>query len=577
MLRRGILVFLSLVLLAPAVCRTAEETSGQTSDSVLLSNMSMWQGHQYLKEGRPDLAAEAFMKAAGYARTSPRPHFMLARLHLRRSLMDAVLEFATGVKLLLADFSYQSFFLSNLLLVVLLAIGIAAYVAIISVLARYARTIWFSIFLTFSPAFGERSLKIMVASSIAAFFILLSGLSLIAMVTWAAIIGSALAWRYATASDRRVMVGFLVFLVAFVPIFDLTARVVSTQHSGSPTKIVALAGDTTEERLARVAKTNKVLAENDPIGEFMRGLLYLRTGEDALAIEHFNLASKFTRNNAAILNNIGIAFHNLGSYREAQKAFQEALRYGPREALIHYNYSQTLNSLLYYDVAQEEIAKASSLDFDLTRSLVTAKDRPTMIPMTLATEVLWELAMQPENKMLKSPYHPTESGWPGLLVLALLAASAFMLMRGAKLPARCDICESVIGSQIVKRKRRDVLCPECRAIKQANADDNDALEKELEQRVTRLETRKGILTLVLGFLAPGSTYHLLGSKIKGFLLSVVIFTLLIVMVTGGGPMKPVPQLDLGRSFGWGIIVFVAVYALYAWRSVLLVVRSSREE
>jgi tetratricopeptide (TPR) repeat protein len=576
LLGKTLLAYTVLIALLPA-CFASGEPPPENGDSQLLSNLYMWQGQQHLKQGRSDLAAEAFVKAADYMRTSPYPHFMLARLHLRRSLMDAFLEFATGLKLLMADFAGQSLVLSNLILAVFLAVGIAAYVAAIVILVRHARTVWLSLLLTFSPMFGEKHLRVLMALAVVTFLVMLSGLSLLAVLTWAIVIGSGLIWRYASASERRMTIGFLVYLVAFVPFFDTTMRVASTQHPSSPTKIAALAGQKSESEFARVARTNEVLSENNPIGEFMRGLLCLRTGDPESAIEHFNLASKLVPNNVATLNNIGVALHNLGRYREAQAKFEEALRKGSKTALIHYNYSQTLNALLLYDVAQNELARASALDFDLVRSLVTSTDKPHLVPMNLDNAVLWGLAMHPSNELLASGYHPTESAWPGLLLLAALTAAAFMLARKAQLPARCDVCETLVKVRVTKRKRREFLCPDCKAIKQANADDNDAIEKQMENRVGRLETRRGIAHLVLGLVVPGSTYHLLGSKVTGFVLSVVVFTAFVAMVGGGGPIGRSPHIGAERSYPWAVILFGIVYGLYAWRSVMLVLRTPGEE
>lgn len=576
MLGRTLLAYAVLLALLPA-CLASGEAPLEGGDSQLLSNLQMWQGQQHLKEGRPDLAGEAFVKASEFMRTSPYPHFMLARLQLRRSLMDAFLEFGTGLKLMMADFTGQSLALSNLLLTVFLAVGLAAYVAVLVILVRHAKTVWLSLLLTFSPTVGERHLKTLIALAVIAFLVMLSGLSLLAVLTWAAVIGSGLVWRYASSSERRMTIGFLIYLVAFVPFFGAAMHVVSTQHPSSPTKIAAVVGQKSESEFARVARTNEVLSENNPIGEFMRGLLYLRTADYETAIEHLNLASKLAPNNAATLNNVGVALHNLGRYREAQAKFEEALRQSSKQPLIHYNYSQTLNALLLYDVAQNELAKASSMDFDLVRSLVTSGDKPQLMPMNLDNAVLWGLAMHPKSELLTSGYHPTESGWPGLLVLVGLTVAAFMLARKAKLPARCDICESLVKVQVSKRKRREFLCPDCKAIKQANADDNDAIERQIENRVGRLETRRSIAHLVLGLVVPGSTYHLLGSKIIGFVLSVVVFAAFIAMASGGELIGRSPHIGFERSYAWAVVLFAVVYGLYAWRSVMLILKTPSEE
>jgi tetratricopeptide (TPR) repeat protein len=374
-----------------------------------------------------------------------------------------------------------------------------------------------------------------------------------------------------------MMVALAGFLIAFTPLFDLTTRVVSTQHPDSPTRIDALDRDTFEAGMARLAAADGPLSESDPVGQFMRGLICLKGGQYGLAVDHFTRLSKLGGNDAAVLNNIGVAYHNLGRFKEAQAQFEKALKSGPREALIHYNYSQTLNALLYYDRAQAELTKASGLDFDLTRSLVTSKEKPTLIPMGVRTGVLWDMAMASRNKTVKSAYNPIESSWDGMLVLVGLTGAAFVLMRKSRLPARCDICERIVKAQVAKRKRRELLCPDCRAIKQVNADDNDALEKQIEQRVSGLETRRSIAGLVVGVIVPGGAYYLRGSKVKGFFFAFAIFVLLAIVLCGGGPIRHTPQLEIGASIGWALVCLILIYGLCVWRSVMLVLRTTEEE
>jgi hypothetical protein len=563
-------VALLLVGLVGVPCRGADAQAVGSDDPTLLFGVHMWEGHRLLQQGQQALAADAFLTATRYSRWSPYPHFMLARVYARRSLMDSLLEYGAGIKMFAADFASQSVVASNLVICLLLAIALSIYVAVGVILARHAKTLWCSVFLTYSPTLGENCVRLLAAIFIGTLVVLISGLSPVAAVTWVALVGCGLSWRYASRSERRVMICFAAFLVLLVPAVNLTSQLVSTQHPDSPTKIAALGGATTEAELIRLAELRDLPPEKDPVGEFTRGLVDLKRENYLGAIDHFNTAAIGSSSHAAVLNNIGLALHGLGRYAEAKTKFEESLRFAPSEALIHYNYSQTLNALLFFDMAQDHLAMASGLDFDLTRSLVTAGDKPVMVPMSLDANVLWGLAAHPANRMFNLTYHPIEAGWVGLAVVAALTALGFFLVRKARQPARCDICGGLLKARVAKRKRRDLLCRQCRAIKQANADSNDRLEKALEERVASLSTRRTLTRIALGLAIPGSTHHLLGSRARGFLFSAVVFTALALAASGGGPLKPLPRFDLDGTAAWAIILLIAVYAVYAWRAIKLV-------
>lgn len=572
--KSAVAAYLVVLLVAGAACPGTADQPLRADDPILLYSVHMWQGHQYLDQGKPDLAAEAFLRAAREARWSPHPHFALARAYARRSAMDSLLELGVGLKLLAADFTGQSLALSNLLILLLVGVALATYVAVGVVLARHAKTMWFSVFLTFSPTLGEKQVRMMVAIAVAAVVLLISGLSPVGAATWLAVLGSGLAWRYATRSERRVMVGFVAFLILFVPVFEATVRLVSSQHPASPTKIAALGGVASEVELARIAEIRNLPPEKDPVGEFTRGLVELKRQEYQKAIVHFNTASLGSHSHAAVLNNVGLALHGLGRHADAKAKFEEALTVAPGQALIHYNYSQTLNSMLFFDLAQEQLSLASGLDFELTRSLVTGGEKPTLVPMGLDVGVFWALAADPANNLFKAAYHPVEAGWIGIAALAALTALAFTLVRRVRLPARCDVCGILIRTKVAKRKRRELLCRECKAIKQANADSNERLERGLEERVARLASRGTLMRIVLGLLVPGCAHHLVGWRLRGFLLSVAVFTTLALAVTGGGPVKSLPRFDLGGSSAPATVLFIVVYIIYAWRVVALALKAS---
>jgi hypothetical protein len=244
--------------------------------------------------------------------------------------------------------------------------------------------------------------------------------------------------------------------------------------------------------------------------------------------------------------------------------------------VIHYNYSQTLNELLRYDLAQEELAKASLLDFDLTRTLMTEEKGPSLVPMNLQTRVLWQLAFNADRGILDIDYHPVESGTAGTLILIALAGLALAAMRRADCPARCEMCDRPVRSRVAKRRRKDILCRDCHRIKASNANDHQRLEHEYERHLGKLRLRRTVLNVAVGLLVPGTAYHLSGKRFKGFMISFAVLSLLILALTGGALIKPVPHFNLDPMSGWALPAFILVYAIYAWRSTVIAIQTARE-
>jgi tetratricopeptide (TPR) repeat protein len=577
LLTRPFLVVSAITVLWASMCvADAGLTEEPSGPSIVASDIYVWKGDQHMREGRLDLATECYLKASRYMRTSPSPHFALARVYVRRSPMDAFLEFATGLKLLISDFFYQSLIVSNLMVIALLAASAAIYIAVMVIVIRHSRTVWLSAMLSMPPVLKGRYPSTVILASILAFFVILSGRSPVGVITWTAVVGCGLLWRFASASERRTVVGFAVFLVLVGVILKSTMLIVSTQHPDSPLRLAALADRVGMKALDRAFDGRPTLEKGGAVNNFMQGLQYVTAGKYARAIERLEAASETDPDNAAILNNLGVALYGLGRFEQARKKFEEAVEFGPREAVIHYNYSQTLNELLRYDLAQEELAKASLLDFDLTRTLMTERDASSLVPMNLQTRMLWQLALDADRSVVSIDYHPVESGVAGTLVLIALAGLAVGAMRKADCPARCEMCGRSVESRLTKRRRKDILCNECLRIKTASANDHERLEHEYRCRMDKLRLRRTALNVVVGLLVPGSTYHLSGRRFKGFMTSFAVFSLLILALTDGALIKPVPQLKIDPLTGWALPLFVLVYAVYAWRSTVIAVQTARE-
>ena len=341
-------VLVGVATAAQVVPRTAGEY-----DPLLMSNLYVWKGYQYLDDGEYTPAIESFTEAATLSPTSPEPHFGLARAYRHGSFIDGLLEYMTGIKFLISDFYYQSLFAANSTLIILLALTASLYVGVLIVIFRTWNTVWISSIITLSPWFQASYVKLILVAAICAFFIMLPGKSALGILTWVGVVGSALSWRYASPSERRVVIAFFIFLIMLAPAIEWTSRIVSTHHPRSPFRMAAIADKTLDDRFERTLQVSSTNRKYDPLNAFMRGLFYLRVGDYQHAIEFFNLADKLEPHNAAILNNKGVAFHGLGRFNEARVSLEEALKYAPEEAIIHYNYAQTLNQLLHFDVAEE--------------------------------------------------------------------------------------------------------------------------------------------------------------------------------------------------------------------------------
>jgi Flp pilus assembly protein TadD len=576
-LRTLVLIAIAVALLAgmagaaQVVPRTADEY-----DPLLMSNLYVWKGYQFLEDGEYTSAIESFSEAAILSPTSPEPHFGLAAAYRHNSFIDGLLEYMTGVKFLISDFYYQSLFVTNLVLIILAAVAISLYMGALIVIFRNWSATWVSAVLTLSPRLGTRYVKLILAAAVAALFIMLPGKSAVGILTWVTILGSALTWRYASPSERRVVIAFVVMLIALVPAFAWTSRIISTHHPRSPFRLAAIADKTLDARFERTLHVSSAYRKYDPLNAFMRGLYYLRINDYENAIEFFNMADKLEPHNPAILNNKGVAYHGLGRYSEARVSFEEALKYSPDEAIIHYNYAQTLNQLLHFDVAEEELEIASSLDFNLIRSLLSGVTPSSPIAVNLQPGALWRLASTAPDTNFNITYHPVESGTFGTMMLIIIAGGLVAASYKLKIPARCDICGRHVPENIARRKRKEIACRNCARIMQSSVGDSDELEANLEVRLSKLHWRTTAVKLILGLVLPGSSYHLSGRRLQGTLLSILVYALLILAVTGGTIVNRLPQFRTGGGTSV-VVLFVCVYVLYAWRSTALVLRQARQE
>ncbi len=545
------------------------------SSPLLEAKVSLWKGDRQLEQGDVEGAIKSYLEASTYMRDAPEPHFALAQVYARRSIMDAFLEFAIGVKLLFSNFFYQAVLLSNTVAVGVIAVSVAIYIAIVFILLRYARLIWASLQISLPEWLLGKNGKAVMYALVAGLILVTSSRGPVVMLTWICVIGAAGVWRFAGSGERRIIVVFAVYLLLIGGVLTLTGRILSTQLPHSTVRLASLADKVDKTWLVRAYATNRSQKKFDPVGQFITGLLSLKSKQYRQAIDHFNLVTKFSPSNAAVFNNIGVAYYELGNLKQAKRMFETALKYGQRAAIVHYNYSQVLNALLEYDLAEEELAKASALDFGTIRTLLTAQE-PGPVPMNLQTRVLWQLALSPDNDYLRMTYHPVESGPLGSIILVVVALAFGYGAYRLRIPATCDICDEPIPLPVTRRRGKQLLCKACATIASAHHEHRE-LEFRYNQRILELERRSRWLTIIFGLLLPGTLYHMTGKRFKGLLITACFSSLLLLLVANGPLIKPLPNLRAASFNGWLLPLSAICYAFYVWRMFRVTLKKAREE
>jgi Tfp pilus assembly protein PilF len=115
-------------------------------------------------------------------------------------------------------------------------------------------------------------------------------------------------------------------------------------------------------RNAQSSKKHLALKPNTPAAENQLGILAAKSGELALAEEHFRRALKMTPHFADASINLGTLLGQQGKDHEAEQQFREALASNPRSVQGWTNLAATLASEARYTEARESAQNAIRID-----------------------------------------------------------------------------------------------------------------------------------------------------------------------------------------------------------------------
>src|SRR5258706_3012146 len=112
---------------------------------------------------------------------------------------------------------------------------------------------------------------------------------------------------------------------------------------------------------------------DNPFLRFAVGWMAQRGGNLTKAESNYRATLELWPDDDRVLNNLGNTLAGQGRNEEAIAAFHRALAVNPRNTAAHFNLSQIYSMRFDFQTANEELARASKLDFDFVKDLQTER------------------------------------------------------------------------------------------------------------------------------------------------------------------------------------------------------------
>lgn len=325
-------------------------------------------------------------------------------------------------------------------------------------------------------------------------------------------------WPWLRKSERFVFV-VLLALVVTLPIGASLYAALSVPDHRAETPFFGTVGlahsPFSEARLSELVRLTEEHPDN-PILRFATAWMAQRGGNLQLARSEFQAAGNLWPKEPRIPNNLGNLAVLSGDFEDAEKLYRDASALDPKWAMPHYNLGQLYTREFRYAEASEELARATSFDFELVRSLQAEAQSKTLDPVPLAwgwldPQTFWDELMR--DPRMKSGLEPPaswrywfelrgpESNLLAMLVAALGLALGFWTRK--RLPVRnCSNCGNAVCRRCGKAIRDKVYCGACSEVQnEAAAPEFSKLLLLRQRRTVHRRRRRG--ETVMALLLPG--------------------------------------------------------------------------
>lgn len=529
------------------------------------------QGREAQARGRITEAQNLFREAASLDPNFPDPRFALAVSYLPFRPQAAVSAAADGFRTQCRTFRGQHLLILNsaLLLLAILAGGIIATSTLIAVrrLRHFQHPLQEVIGKRLPPVAAATAAWLLIAQPV------LWGLGLFLLLT----LSLGLLWCHQNPGEKRISIALLALSLIVPFSFHGLSRLAAPLNPESVPYLLSAASESPDQpglgdALTRATTQNP----SDPGPHVALGLLAEQRSDWTLAEAEYREALELGGPPGRIRNNLGNVLLQAGKPAQAVEEYDRAVAADASLAAPHLNLAQACAILLRFDRVDEEIRKASALDFEGVRASLSTGDPGARKPVSLGVSPreLWEATLH--SQVGYSLGLPRTLAWlygGSLKILPVLALLLFGIgfFVGQRihrfLPTYdCSNCGAVVCRKCLRRVRRRAYCAQCGdtilALKTS-----EFTRMLLDRRLREDPWPKKLAHFVSVLVIPGWEAVRRGRPFVGLVLMTAFMGLLIPMVLKGLPIRSVPSLvDVRGATPWlwlatGLVVLYGVSTL----------------
>lgn len=312
-----------------------------------------------------------------------------------------------------------------------------------------------------------------------------------------------------------------------------------------------------------------------PFLRFATAWMAQRAGDPAAAEAQYRRALELWPNDDRALNNLGNTLVEQGRNDEAIATYHKAIATNPRNPAAHFNIAQVYTMRFDFRTANEELARASALDFELVKNLQVERAEAkwaVLADQWIAPGACW-------RAMKHAPFSTTAagampplwrtrvecSGWVFSILAFALAVVSLLLgwWFHRAIPVRgCGNCGRAICRRCAERHREMALCADC-AVIWSRAESPEFGRVLLFQHRRRQLARIGVAYRIVGVFVPGFGYLPHRKLLRPVLLMSAAAALASISFGIGAPFAYEPRFAVpGHDVPW-ISLGIAWLCLYA--------------